>query len=421
MAALSLVAAGCNALFGIDDLADAEPGHAAVGAGPQARAPLAPSPCEAENGAAGWVRTLGGPGRDRGASLALSKAGCLALGGVFSNELELGGAIGLKATGEQGFFGWLDEAGEPIAAEAAAPRLHVRSVDVTPELDLVVAGHGGDLGDGGAVTRYGFDGVVRWSAAFDERTTDVALAGDGAVVTAGKLVEAELERTVVRKLEAVGTTAWTVNLPEGVEATVVDVAESFVLVGGKRSVAGSTGDQPFVALLDAESGAMSCELAFDAGACNVRRVRDADVHPEGGFVVVGDGKDGAGAQRRAFVARLDDACQLSWDVTLEGEDVHASAVVVGSSGEIIVAGHLDGGADKAHDKADAYIAVLGGDGALDRFDVHRTPGGQRPEALALAPGGALVLAGTFEGVVDLGVGELEAAGHEDIFVARLPR
>jgi len=146
-----------------------------------------------------------------------------------------------------------------------------------------------------------------------------------------------------------------------------------------------------------------------------------------GTVDFGGEKVTAATEGDLFVARYDAAGKLVW-VRQFGQSGGYQApfgLAVSQEGDIALSGALEGaidfggGALTSAGDADAFLVLLGPDGA-HRFskqvgDATMQSGGN----VALDEGGNVLWTGTFEGTINLGGNALASAGESDIFVAKL--
>ena len=105
-----------------------------------------------------------------------------------------------------------------------------------------------------------------------------------------------------------------------------------------------------------------------------------------------------------------------WLRPLQG--VGSLQLAVGGCGHLLVAGSSSKPMDLGGGVLPAGV-VVGRLDALGRHVWSRHLGELKTATLALAPSGAIILAGTFRGSVDLGDGALVSAGDGDVFVAAL--
>ena len=127
-----------------------------------------------------------------------------------------------------------------------------------------------------------------------------------------------------------------------------------------------------------------------------------------------------------FVAKFSPAGDILWSKSFGGLGGDCSdAVAVDRSGNIVLSGHFDGSG------LDFGGGPLSSSGGRDMFLAKLTPSGgylwakrlggtgsDTPRAVALDPSGDVILAGSFENIVDFGGGPLSSAGGDDAFLAK---
>ncbi len=154
---------------------------------------------------------------------------------------------------------------------------------------------------------------------------------------------------------------------------------------------------------------------------------------EGAFDVGGQPLASKGL-RDGFVVSVDEGGAVQWargigdgDAMMFGVgDQEAADVAVGLDGSIFVTGSAEGVVDFGD-------GALVGPGDVDLFVVKLSPqgipawrlrrGGEGPQwgrGIAVDPQGNVIVAGDFQGTLDLGNGALTSAGSTDLFVAKLP-
>jgi hypothetical protein len=207
--------------------------------------------------------------------------------------------------------------------------------------------------------------------------------------------------------------------------------------GGPIVHAGGTGDDAFLAVLDAQGGHVLSEryggmlqdacldVAFDAGGNVVFAGTFAEA------IDLGGGPLPSAGQADAFVAKLSPSgahvFSRAWgDPGAQG----MRAVAVDSAGNVIVAGFFTGSVDfgggplQSAGAADFVLVGLGPDGAHRysvRFGDASAQCDQNLEcriALAVTPADEVLLAGHLRGTIDFGGDPLAAVDVEDVFVAR---
>jgi len=171
--------------------------------------------------------------------------------------------------------------------------------------------------------------------------------------------------------------------------------------------------------------------------------------PEGGAILAGsftatvDFDPGAGEDRRvasgesdAFVTRFAPSGEREWTFTFGGPSYDSvGSVIVDAAGAIVLCGQFSGAVDfdpgpsadtwtSADEWGDAFVLKLNADGTLAWTRVFGSSSGtDYAQAVALAPDGALLIAGAFSGTVDFNSGppvdERTVTGSRALFVMRL--
>lgn len=143
-----------------------------------------------------------------------------------------------------------------------------------------------------------------------------------------------------------------------------------------------------------------------------------------GTVDFGGGAVTSAGSNDIFVAKLNGSGSHLWSKRFgNNSNQYGNAVALAKSGDVVVAGHyggavdFGGGALTAAGGTDAFLAVLGADGAHKWSKSFGNGSHQYAYGVAAHPGGNIVVAGSFEGQIDLGGGLLSTAGLADIFVA----
>jgi hypothetical protein len=269
----------------------------------------------------------------------------------------------------------------------------------------------------------------------DAPVRGVALDGVDAVVVA---TEAR-----VRRIAKGGTVSWTRDVGANAGAVAIDGDLALVAVGGPASsspavpsLAGGLRGEPGAALiaLSRSDGA----VRWTVGAGSTRWAIVHAVAPAGDGFLVGGSFAGtlrvgaltatAAGGGDGFVASVDRAGGVRWLRRMGGDSADAiTGVVALGGGRHAIAGtfselaelgdgELIGVADKTL-AADAFVAVFEPDGTLAWS---RTFGGGREDTcagVAALAGGALAVAGTVRGEVDVAGRRFEARGVADGLVA----
>ncbi|AUX45363.1 hypothetical protein SOCE26_068450 [Sorangium cellulosum] len=200
----------------------------------------------------------------------------------------------------------------------------------------------------------------------------------------------------------------------------------FAIVGGELEGSLDLGAGPiasvaehdvFVARIDADGAVRWVRRLVDEGQ---GRLRALAVDAAGEVAVVGELEgviDSVGltaAERRGFVVKLDAGGEVRWGAMLPGEP---RDVAISSSGAVVVASALP-------------TSAGGSDIAVARFGALGLPlwtrefggaGHQEPTGVAVSARDDVILAGSFEGELQLGEGapRLASAGMSDVFLAWL--
>jgi hypothetical protein len=134
---------------------------------------------------------------------------------------------------------------------------------------------------------------------------------------------------------------------------------------------------------------------------------------DGGPIVAVDEGD-------AFVVKLGPAGNHIWSRGLDAmSDDEVRSIAVDGAGAVVLAGTSRRSPLLADDH-DVFVAKLdGASGATASITLFGDERRQSAGGMALAPGGELLLAGGFEGELDLGAGTLTEHGRLDVFAAKL--
>ena len=130
-----------------------------------------------------------------------------------------------------------------------------------------------------------------------------------------------------------------------------------------------------------------------------------------------------------YVAKLGPAGDCLWSNRYGAAmDEGGSAIAVDAAGNVLVAGYFDGplelgcGPMMAQDallKWDLFVAKLGPDGSCQWSIQAGDDNNQDPWSIVADAAGNVLVAGDFEGSMDLGCGTITSAGGLDAFVAKL--
>ncbi|MDC0739910.1 hypothetical protein [Polyangium mundeleinium] len=127
----------------------------------------------------------------------------------------------------------------------------------------------------------------------------------------------------------------------------------------------------------------------------------------------------------SFVVAVNAGGTVRWARAFGDDQVQvANAVAAGPDGWIAVAGEASGvvnfgGGDRTASGIDGFVAILDGEGKHIWSRVFGDAAPQAAYGVAFTGSGDVVVAGEFDGSLDLGSGALQSAGGGDAFVARL--
>ncbi|WP_441288667.1 nucleotide-binding protein [Sorangium sp. KYC3313] len=299
-----------------------------------------------------------------------------------------------------------------------------------------------------------------WSRGFGDANgqyaRSVAFDADGNVFVAGQLegtvdlgggpLTATGTDAFVAKFDRFGAHVWSKLFPgdgnQFAMALAVDAAGSVLVAGrafgrvdlGGGELASRGSDDVFVVKLGGGGEHIWSRIFGGSGAERCDRIAvDAagDVLVAGGYhgaVDFGAGELTSAGMRDAFVLRLasdDGRTLLAMRAGGEGDD-YAHGIAVDADGNLLVAGYFEGSIDlggaqlESAGLSDIFLAKLRPSG--DHVWSARFGGAEADEAHDVAvhqATGDVALTGTFASTIDLGGGPLVSAGGRDLFVARL--
>lgn len=144
-----------------------------------------------------------------------------------------------------------------------------------------------------------------------------------------------------------------------------------------------------------------------------------------GVLGVGSTNVTATDKQDGFAATFDANGNVVWGVGLGGpEDQWTSDVAFAPDGSVLVSGfftgslELEGQSWPSAGGQDAFVAKLGPEGHLRWAVPFASPTEERARALAYDATGGIVVAGTFESIVDYGLGPKLSNGDTDLFLLR---
>jgi hypothetical protein len=148
-----------------------------------------------------------------------------------------------------------------------------------------------------------------------------------------------------------------------------------------------------------------------------------------GTMDLGCGPIGSAGYTDMYLAKLDPSGNCLWSNRYGAAmDEGGSTVAVDAAGNVLVAGYFDGplelgcGPMMAQDAQlmwDLFVAKLGPDGSCQWSIQAGDDTNQDPWGIVADAAGNVLVAGDFEGTMDLGCGTLTSAGGLDAFVAKL--
>lgn len=351
-------------------------------------------------------------------------------GGTAADQARLAGAVvdasgGAIVAGE--IVGTVKVGGQTLASAGEADALVVR------------------LTEGGAVAW-----AKRFGAVYDDRVKGVAATADGGAVLVGTfdgvvdfggvvLTSIAGPDSFVLQLDADGQLVFVHQL-ENADARAVSINNGgdILVTGGFKGTSTfgqialtSVGNDVFVARITKFGDVVSAQrYTFEAypGALAIA-AGTGRTYLAGSFqgtMDFGAGPVVSAGSKDVFVARLDTA--LAPQLVLRfGDDTsqEARAVAVLPDGSCAIAGafrgtlDLDGTTLVADTLDDAFVARLDDNGAVTFALRFGDAAEQGARAIAVAPGGGLLVAGGFQGTIDAGDGPLTSDAGEDVFLTRL--
>jgi hypothetical protein len=368
---------------------------------------------ELEGGAVQWARAFGDNEHQSGVAVAVKDVRAF-VAGNFWGQIDLGCGAHKSATigAHDVFFGLLDLTSGDCAFSKAVTGNGTQTVHdagAGPTAMLMVGEFFDKVNFGcGDKTANGVDAFV------------VALGGSGNCLLSAPYTSAALER-----------------------ATAVSVVPGWFVVGGdfhgeinfpSQTVAKLTGGTDQDGWVVSSDGRGALLWAARLGGAGTETVNAVVTTGDGGAIVLltFDGEVAADVLRvsrggsDALVVRLSAAGKPVWSVPLGGAgDQYGRAAGLAPDGTVLVAGFFDGALDwnatKSVGAEDIFVAALSEQGQPLWLRTFGDAASQRASDLAIVPGGDFyVLAGAFEGTLDLGHGPLVSAGGVDAFVAKLP-
>jgi hypothetical protein len=423
-------------------------------------------------GPASWSRSFGAVGHDDVGAIAVAGDGSVMVVGGFEHSASWGGEPLVSAGAADAYVARLGADGSHLASWrfGDGEEERARAVAVVADGDVLVAGYfagAPDLGDGARQSlgawdvffaRFAPDGGLRFSRSFGgelfDGATGVAVTAEGDVYVSGffqaamtvgpstlEAAEGGMDGFLV-KLDAGGEVVWARRFGAAGDDQLlaVAVADDGVWVAG-RAALGVECDTELI--VNGPSDGFLCKLAHDGTALASLLVGGlgADelssvAHAGGNVVALGTFEETlvlAGEQPSArgesdvLVVRLDAEANALGLATLGGgARDHGAAIALDAGGRTAVGGSFAGalssdqGGLVSEGVDDALIASFDAAGTFVVGYGFGGAGRDQAAAVAWAPDGALVIAGSFEQPLDFGAGRHLARGARDAFVAKLP-
>jgi hypothetical protein len=243
------------------------------------------------------------------------------------------------------------------------------------------------------VLRVDAEGKLLWQRRPGGPRRDGALAvsasGDGGCVAVG--FDSDETRLWIFKLDAKGVLAWNRAIPAGHSGravAIVPTRDGGYAVAAHARPETDKPDRAFVLRLNAQGEIKWSKYAGRSES----RAMDLRETPDGGFVVVGTGREQGYPRMALWAARLDRNGQLRWEEHYDGPGSPASArVEVARGREFIIAATMTGPMPAAGDTPSSSLRLLriADDGEVIWDRRHATVP-RRVAGLVLVRGGILV-------------------------------
>jgi hypothetical protein len=287
-----------------------------------------------------------------------------------------------------------------------------------------------------------------WSVAVDG-SGDIAVTGSfqNSVNFGGTLLaSAGLTDVFVTKLSSAGDFVWTVaagdtNYQWG-NRVAFDPSGNIIAMGTFRGVLNFGGadltalaDDIFAVKLDPQGDHL---WSIRIGGPSWESLRSFAVDSLGNVFITGGFSDSmnvdgntltSAGERDVFVTKLDPGGNVLWvrkfDAPGSTDEDYGRSAGVDASGNLVIAGRFEGSIDLGEGPLasaggrDIFVAKLDTNGALLWGARFGGPADDNVRDIAVDPSGAVTLTGGFESTIDFGGGALATAGASDTFVARL--
>jgi hypothetical protein len=380
-----------------------------------------------QNGSPSWARGFGSTDKnkmDYATSVALDPSGNLILTGVCDSDIDLGGGAIALGSGPNTFvakldtngghiwsFGFERAVGRAIAVGGGAHPVvaghHVGAVTVAQPGDIPLQLPYGGASDAFVIKLNGETNEVMWAHAYGDSMAQNS-AGVAVVPLTG---DVHLIGSFEGSMNIDPASMTQLTSADEFDAFLLKLDQAGSLVWGKRF--GGTKTQTGVAVATAPDG-----TAVITGTFEQEIALDA-------YTFTADG-----LAEDIYVAKLDASGNVLWASSFgDSQQQYARAVALDDQGRIYLTGAFKGTIDfggglsiTAQSHLNVFVAVLGPDGAA--VDARAFPADKDQWGTAIAPDtcGNIVLAGTYDEVLDPGSGPLPAdpAGPKS-FLAKLLR
>jgi len=386
---------------------NASSGAGGIDAGPTCKPPM-------PGGATTLAKNYGDASTQSGVAVGVDKQGNILLAGTFQGTINLGGSTLTSGGKDDIFIAKLTSTGQHVWSKSFGDGYNQNATGIAADPDgniIVTGGFVGNVNFGGGtltsdtiffqdvfIAKFGADGTHVWSKRFGDKNIQqprglaVDNAGNTIIVGyfqndvdfgGGTLTSAGLFDAFVAKFNPAGQWQWNKRIgdPSNQQARAVVVdAQNNVYVGGEAS-----------GTVDFGSGPLTAEGAPSA-----------------------------------FVVKYDQQGTSVWGHVSKGSGMAAThAVAVGPSGAVAAVGSFQGGFDFGGgllmnpDIDDAWVTMFTAAGAHTYTKRFGDQSLQSVEGAILTANGDVVIAGNFQGIIDLGGGPMTSVDGFDIFVARL--
>jgi chitodextrinase len=373
-----------------------------------------------------WSRAFGSPGEDRAQAVAVDSTGHVALAGYFSGTIDFGTG---PVTSEH--LPWLnaDDYKDVVVAryDVAGAPVWVRRVgaEADDRAYAVATDSAGNVAVAGSVSNYvDFgNGVMTGTGGSNDAFVAMYAAADGAYLWSRRFGDSGSE------------TAYGVAVDGAGSVVVVGTFFGTVDFGtGPLTAAGGTTDQDVFVAKYSSTGTPLWTKRFGT-ATAFEYVYGVAVDPAGDVLLTGafagslsyggTALASAGGYDVSLVKLAGATGAHVWSKRFGGTgDDYGNAVAVDPTGRIALAGYFRntanfGGADLASAGGqDVFVTVFSPAGAHQWSRRAGAASDDSARAVALTPGGDVIVTGGFQGSVDFGGGALASSGPGDLFVAR---